>query len=125
MPATRNGPGATAIGALAVKPAPVAVTVPWPPFAPAVKVAVAPVRGWTVPSPVGATVQVALTGTSLPYWSAPTAFNVVVPPAATVRAPVVTFSEIGAPGRMVSDCVPLVTPGAEAVIVDVPALVSR
>src|SRR5919201_1895975 len=95
MPATRNGPGATVIGAEAVKPAPVAVMVPLPPFAPAVNVTAAPVCGWTVPSPVGATVQVALTGTALPYWSAPTAFSVVVPPATTVRAPVVTFSEIG------------------------------
>src|SRR5437867_2099119 len=125
MPAIRSGPGATAIGAEAVKPAPVAVTVPRPPFAAAVSATAAPARGWTVPSPAGATVQVGLTGTGLPNWSVPIAFSVVVPPAATVRAPVVTFIATGAPARIVSDCVPLVTPAAEAVIVEVPAFVSR
>ena len=108
-----------------MKPAPVAVTMPRPPFGPAVKLTVEPASGWIDPSPAGATVHDAATGTGFPYWSVPIADRGVEAPAATVRTPVVTLIDTGAPGRIVSDCVPLVTPEAEAVTVELPALVSR
>src|SRR6187401_1603715 len=116
MPATQSCPGATVIGADALKPPPVAVTIPLPPFAPAVKFTVEPDAGWNFPSSAGATVQDAVTGTAFPYWSVPIADSGVEAPAATVRMPDVTFIDTGAPGMIVSDCVPLVTPKAEAVI---------
>ena len=57
MRLTRSGPGATVIGAVAERPPPVAVTVPRPPFAPAVNMTAAPTGGWIVPIPAGATVH--------------------------------------------------------------------
>src|SRR5262245_27603344 len=124
--ATRSWPGPIVSGAVAVSPAPVAVTVALPPFGPAVKVVVAAVRGRKDPSPGGSSVQVTETAWTFPYWSTPTAPRVVGSPAGTgAGLGGLIRSESGGPGRIVSACVPLDTPAAAAVIVLLPAAVSR
>ena len=110
---------------LAVRPTAVAVTVPWPPFGPAVNCTEEPVRGWNRPSPGGSAAQLAGTGKAFPYWSVPSAVRVADSPAGTVRGIACTFSD-GRRAREDGDGLrPARHPGAAAVTVLLPARVSR
>ncbi len=70
----------------------------------------------------GATVHVAETGNRFPSWSTPTAVNVVVAPVVRVVAEGSSTIEIGAAPVTARFCVAAVTPGADAVIVAMPAV---
>ena len=69
--------------------------------------------------------HVGATGTALPFASTAEAVKTIAFPTGTVAEAGLTLSVATAPGVTVSVCVPLVRPGALAVIVGVPAFRSR
>ena len=90
----------------------------------AVNDVVLPVCGTTVPKVGGFTDQVGATGTPFPYASVPVAVNTCGCGALTSTDKGLTLSAATAPGVIVTVCVTLVAPGADAVSTGLPARVS-
>jgi hypothetical protein len=111
--------------ALFETPFSVAVTLPLPAVVPALNVVEAPVAGETEPPGTFVDHDAPAVEAGFPHWSTPVALNGCEPPAGTEALDGETVIEVAGPALIVSVCVALVSPVALAVIVGLPAFVSR